>query len=365
MSASNHALSPLSQQPPHVGNLNAGPLNSIADVSDVTVGHKTLSYGDMQTGVTVIKPHQGDVYRQRVPAAAAVINGFGKSIGLLQLEELGQIETPIALTNTFSVPTVAQAQIRACIKNNPDVGRGLPTVNPLTMECNDGVLNDIQRMAVTELDYFTALAAAGKEFAQGAVGAGRGMSSFQLKGGIGSASRRAPLKNGDTYTVGALVLSNFGMLPNLTWNGQHIGADISTLIDDQARAQSAQAEKGSIIMVLATDAPLESRQLRRLAMRSAAGLARTGSVYGHGSGDVALAFSTAYTLPAQAESSMPAVAMVHEGLLDSLFQAAADSVEQAIIHAMWHAETVVGRSGNTRQGIRSLLEQLHKTAAPA
>lgn len=346
------------QQPPHVGQLLAGPRNSIADVGEVTVGHKTLNYGDMQTGVTVIKPHSGDAYRARVPAAAAVINGFGKSLGLLQLEELGQIETPIALTNTFSVPAVAQAQIRACIKSNPEVGRRLPTVNPLVLECNDGVLNDIQRMAVTELDYFAALAAASPQFTQGSVGAGRGMSSFQLKGGVGSASRKAPLNNGHTYTVGALVLANFGQLPNLIWNGQHVGPALCTLLDEQARAQSTQAEKGSIIMVLATDAPLESRQLRRLAMRAAAGLARTGSVYGHGSGDIALAFSTAYQTPADTSAAMPPVAMVHEGLLDPLFQAAADSVEQAIIHALWHAETVSGRSGHVRQGIRPLLAQL-------
>ncbi|MFT4191843.1 MAG: P1 family peptidase [Comamonas sp.] len=338
-----------------MGLLASGPRDSIADVAGVTVGHATLADGGVQTGVTVIRPHAGDPYRDKVPAGLAVINGFGKSVGLVQIEELGQLETPIALTNTFSVGAVAQAQIRDCAAANPETGRSLPTVNPLVLECNDGFLNDIQRMAVGEADYRAALAAASPSFAQGAVGAGRGMSSFQLKGGIGSASRRAPVHGGTTYTVGALVLANYGLLPNLVWAGQAIGAGIATRIDDRVRQQAAEAEKGSIIMVLATNAPLDARQLRRLALRAAAGLARTGSVYGHGSGDIALAFSSAYTLPHLPGRPMPAVANVHEALLDGLFQAATDSTEQAIVHALWHAEPVTGRDGHQRAALRQFL----------
>jgi D-aminopeptidase len=342
-------------RPPRIGALASGPLDAITDVPGVSVGHATRDAGDVQTGVTVVRPHAGDPYRDKVPAGLAVINGFGKSAGLLQLEELGQIETPIALTNTFSVGAVAQAQIRACVEDNPETGRRLPTVNPLVLECNDGFLNDIQRMAVGESDYRAALASAAAAFAQGSVGAGRGMSSFQLKGGIGSASRRAPVRHAATHTVGALVLANYGLLPNLVWAGQAIGPGIATRIDDRARRQAAEAEKGSIIMVLATDAPLDARQLRRLALRAAAGLARTGSVYGHGSGDIALAFSTAYTLPHRPEAPQPAPTLVHESLLDSLFQAAADSVEQAIVHALWHAAPVTGRDGHHRAALRSFL----------
>lgn len=342
-------------RPPRIGGLAGGALDAITDVPGVRVGHATLDDGDVQTGVTVIRPHAGDAYRDKVPAGLAVINGFGKSIGLLQLEELGQIETPIALTNTFGVGAVAQAQIRACVADNPETGRHLPTVNPLVLECNDGFLNDIQRMAVGETHYLDALACASTTFAQGSVGAGRGMSSFQLKGGIGSASRRAPVRGGATHTVGALVLANYGLLPHLVWAGRPVGADIATRIDDQARRQAIEAEKGSIIMVLATDAPLDARQLRRLALRAAAGLARTGSVYGHGSGDIALAFSTAYTHPHLPEATPPAPALVHESLLDPLFQAAADSVEQAIVHALWHATPVTGRAGHHRAALRSLL----------
>lgn len=341
-------------QPPRIGRLESGARDAITDVAGVTVGHTTLADGAVQTGVTVIHPHARDPFLHKVPAAAAVINGFGKSLGLLQLEELGQLETPIALTNTFSVPAVAQAQIARCCAAHPEVGRAWPTVNPLVLECNDGYLNDIQRMAVTAAHYDAACAGAGAELAQGAVGAGRGMSSFQLKGGIGTASRRAALTSGAQYTVGALVLANYGVQANLLWDGAPLGRRL-------AAAQQAQteAEKGSIIMVLATDAPLDARQLRRLALRAAAGLARTGSVYGHGSGDIALAFSSAYTLPQQPGAPMPAVALVHEALLDPLFQAGADSVEQAIVHALWHAEAVTGRDGHRREALRPLLQAMN------
>lgn len=344
--------------PPRIGLLDAGPLDAITDVAGVTVGHATLADGPVQTGVTVIHPHALDPYRHKVPAGAAVINGFGKSVGLVQLEELGQLETPIALTNTFSVPAVAQAQIRDCVRANPETGRALPTVNPLVLECNDGFLNDIQRMAIGGDHYRAACESAGAPVPQGAVGAGRGMSSFQLKGGIGTASRRVQLAGGHR-TVGALVLANYGLLPNLVWGSAPIGASLAAALeaetDAEARAAAAGPEKGSIIMVLATDAPLDARQLGRLARRAAAGLARTGSVYGHGSGDIAVAFSTAYTLPHLPEAAMPAVPLVHESLLDGLFQAAADSVEQAIVHALWHAEAVTGRDGHHRQALRYLL----------
>lgn len=344
--------------PPRIGRLACGPLNAISDVQGVTVGHATRDEADVQTGVTVVHPHGLDPFRHKVPAGAAVINGFGKSIGLVQLEELGQLETPIALTNTFSVGAIGEAQIRQCIQRNPETGRALPTVNPLVLECNDGYLNDIQRMVLGAADYQAACASADARFAQGAVGAGRGMSSFQFKGGVGTASRLVQLRSGSSYTVGALVLANYGVLPHLVWGGAHVGADLGALLDDAARAQAGTPEKGSIIMLLATDAPLDSRQLKRLALRAAAGLARTGSVYGHGSGDIALAFSTAYTLPAQADLPMPAFSMVHETLMDELFLAAADAVEQSIVHALWHATEVRGRNGHHRPSIRQLLPRL-------
>lgn len=334
-------------QAPRIGTLPSGPLDLISDVAGVTVGHCTLAEGALQTGVTVVKPHAGDPYRDRVPAAAVVLNGFGKSIGLVQLEELGVLETPIALTNTYAVGALAQAQIRACVATNPQSGRRLSTVNPLVFECNDGQLNDIQALALGEAHYEQALQAAAPAFAQGAVGAGRGMSSFGLKGGIGSASRRA-----GGYTVGALVLSNFGRPEQLTLAGRSLGAALSARL----AAPGNEPEKGSIIMLLATDAPLDARQLRRLALRAGAGLARTGSVFGHGSGDIALAFSTAYTWPQDPLRPMPAVTLLHDAKLDPLFQAAADATEQAIVQALWQAETVTGRDGLCRRALRDVFQ---------
>jgi len=331
---------------PRIGSLPAGPNNTICDVPGVTVGHCTLADGDVQTGVTVIRPHAGDVYRDKVPAGVAVINGFGKSAGLIQVQELGVLETPIALTNTFAVGAVMDAQICAAIAANPQVGRDWPTVNPLVLECNDGYLNDIQTPSVQACHYDAALRDTSATMAQGAVGAGRGMSAFGLKGGIGAASRIAAIEK--AYVVGALVLANFGRLPNLIVAGRPFGQRLAA----QTERAASVPERGSIILITATNAPLDARQLRRLSMRAAAGLARTGSNYGHGSGDIALAFSCGYTVPHEAERPMPSVAFVHETRLDALFDAAAESVEQAIINALWHAETVTGRNQHERLSIR-------------
>lgn len=351
-------MTPHSHHIPAVGQLPAGRANLITDVPGVTVGHCTLAQDTVQTGVTVVYPHTGNLFCDKVPAAATVINGFGKSVGLVQVSELGVLETPIALTNTFSVSAVAGAQIRQAIKQNNEIGRQWSTVNSLVFECNDGFLNDIQAMAVTEAHYLDACKNASTDFAQGAVGAGRGMSCFELKGGIGSASRIAMLNDGRKYHVGALVLSNFGRLPHLILAGHLVGNKLN-----QRLTQQQSEEKGSIIILLATDAPLDSRQLRRLSARSAAGLARTGSFYGNGSGDIALAFSTAYTLPHQAERAMPALTFVHDSYCDPLFQAAVESVEQAIIHSLFFAETVTGRDGHTRQALTDLAPDINRLLA--
>ncbi len=341
---------------PHIGVLPAGPLGTIADVSGVTVGHCTLAQGATQTGVTVVRPHRDDPYRHKVPAAASVINGFGKSIGLVQIEELGVLETPIALTNTFGVAAVAQAQICAAVAGNPKIGREWPTVNPLAFECNDGYLNDIQALAVEASHYARAFDSAACDFERGSVGAGRGMSSFDLKGGIGSASRVVSVAS-KAFTVGALVLANFGRLPMLTIDGVPIGRELAARRHTASRAATSKPEQGSIIMIVATDAPLAARQLKRLALRAAAGLARTGSVYGHGSGDIALAFSTAYTVAHEADfiSTPP---MLNDTRLDPFFQACADSVEQAIIDALWSAKTVTGRDAHTRLSLHEAAPDL-------
>lgn len=332
---------------PHIGRLEAGPLDAITDVAGVKVGHETLADGESQTGVTVVVPHGGDPYMEKTRAACVVINGFGKSIGLMQLEELGVIETPIALTNTFSVEAMGEAQIRAACRAHPEIGRTLPTVNPVVLECNDGHLNDIQAMRLDSGHYRQALSNASERFERGSAGAGRGMSMFGVKGGIGSASR---ITGG--FTVGVLVQANFGRAAQLVVAGRPLGAELQRRLTKAANAEAEKSvqppESGSIIMVVATDAPLEYRQLRRLARRAGAGLARTGSIYGHGSGDVVIAFSTQNRVPHEAGAPLATVHALHETLLDPLFQAAADATEQAILDALFSATAVKGFRGHTR-----------------
>jgi D-aminopeptidase len=349
---------------PRIGVLPRGAQDAITDVQGVAVGHFTLARDRLQTGVTVVRPHAGDLYRDKVPAAVTVLNGFGKSVGLVQIQELGLLETPIAMTNTFGVGTVANAQIRQAISGNPEIGRSLPTVNPLVFECNDGYLNDIQAMAVQEEHYHAAWRACAAGFEQGSVGAGRGMSSFGMKGGIGSASRMVSPSRGLTCTVGVLVLSNFGRGPNLVVAGRPFGRHLypaapKSELGAQSESQSESGferefdsesgpERGSIIIVVATDAGLDARQLRRLSLRAGVGLARTGSVFGHGSGDIALAFSTAYTVPHEAGATRSMPALLHDTLMDPLFEAVAEATEQAILSALWHATTVRGRDDHER-----------------
>ena len=209
----------------------------------MTVGHATLAAGALQTGVTVVRPHAGDPFLHKVPAAAVVINGFGKSVGLMQLNELGVLETPIALTTTLSVGTIVMAQVRAAIAAHPGLARTTTTVNPLVFECNDGFLNDVQALAVNEAHYMQALAAASAEVARGAVGAGRGMSCFGLKGGVGTASRIAG-RGESGFTLGALVLANFGRLETLMLAGRPLGTVLAQRLAAREQRASRAARPG-------------------------------------------------------------------------------------------------------------------------
>jgi D-aminopeptidase len=330
---------------PKIGFLRAGPSDSITDVAGITVGHVTLADGGVQTGVTVVRPHTGDAYRAPVPAAAVVINGFGKTTGLVQLNELGLLESPIALTNTFAVGTIYTAMVRHAVAANPAIGRTAPTLNPVVGECNDGWLNDLQRFAVQEAHYAQAFDAAAADFAQGAVGAGRGMSCFGVKGGIGSASRTVQ-SGGQRVTLGALVLANFGRPAALTVRGVHLGRLLT-----QATADSQGSDRGSIIVVLATDALVDHRQLRRIAMRAAAGIARTGSSFGHGSGDIAIAFASSGDPARTAKMRRSAASTIPDDALDPLFDAAAEATEQSIVNALFGAQTVTGHSGHVRHAL--------------
>ena len=346
------------QGAPRIGQLPSGALDAINDVPGVSVGHCTLDAGAVQSGVSIVLPQPGNLFLKKIPAGLAVINGFGKSAGLMQVQELGTIESPIALTTTFATGIVSTALIRDTLTQVPELGRNLPTLNPLVFECNDGWLNDAQSLAVQEAHVQQALQAAraappGQPFAQGSVGAGRGMSCHGLKGGIGSASRQFDWQ-GHSWMLGALVLANHGRPEALTLAGRRLGPALQARLREREKAENDAVERGSIIIILATDAPLDARQLRRVASRAGAGLARCGSDYGHGSGDIALAFSTAYRIPQSADEAMPAVALLHETALDRLFQAAAEASEQAIVHALFCASTLRGRDGRCRHALRDL-----------
>ncbi len=326
------------------GALPPGGRNTIADVPGVLVGHCTRAEGALRTGVTAILPHDGDLFQVKPLAAACVTNGFGKSVGLVQLGELGTLETPILLTNTFAVGACSGALIRRAIAADPEIGRRTATVNPVVLECNDGYLNDIQAMAVTEADALEAIDAAAETFALGAVGAGTGMSCFGFKGGIGSASRRLRL-DGATYHLGVLVLANFGRAGDLRLpDGRRVDPESGVM-----------EEQGSCIVVIGTDIPLSCRQLGRVARRAGAGLAWCGSFWGNGSGDIALAFTTAGPVAQEPDGDFREGRVLVEGRIDRLFQATAEATQEAVLDALAGAETTEGRNGHVRVGLAEVL----------
>lgn len=327
------------------GIMPTGTNNAITDVPGVKVGHVTIRKGNINTGVTAILPHDGNLFRKKVLAASESINGFGKSAGLVQINELGSLETPILLTNTLGVGTCVNALIKRAIAANADIGRTTSTVNAVVGECNDGPLNDIQAMAVTEADAFAALDnAASGAVAQGNVGAGTGMTCFGFKGGIGTSSRRIRLDGGD-YHLGTLVLSNFGRKGDLTLpDGRRPVPDLPD-----------SAEKGSIMMIMATDIPLEHRQLQRVIRRCGAGIARLGAFWGHGSGDIAIGFTTGVTIDHDQKSDLLAMQALNEDRIDQLFRAATESTQEAILNSLCAAENFTGRDGNSRRSLADWL----------
>lgn len=319
------------------GTMPTGPRNAISDVPGVTVGHCTRRAGAVNTGVTAIVPQPGNLFQSKLTAAVEVINGFGKSAGLVQVAELGSLETPILLTNTFGVGTCTNALIRRAITENPEIGRSTSTVNAVVCECNDGFLSDIQAMAVTEDDAVRALDASGTDVGEGSVGAGTGMSCFGFKGGIGTASRAIQLTDGPRH-LGALVLANFGRAGDL-------------LLPDGRRPMPQtppQAEKGSIIVVIATDMPLDQRQLQRVCRRAGAGIARLGAFWGNGSGDIVLGFTTANRIPHTPEQDVTTFDRFSDTRIDEVFQAACEATEEAILNALCTASAVEGRDGASR-----------------
>jgi D-aminopeptidase len=319
-----------------VGKLPTGRKNCITDVADVMVGHVTLDYpfnesgGEYAcTGVTAILPHKGNLFKEKVTAASYVINGFGKTTGLVQVNELGMIESPIMLTNTFAVPAVTQGVLEYMLEDNQEIGDTTGTINIVVGECNDSYLNSIRQFPVKPEHAIEAITNASDHVAEeGAVGAGKGMICFGYKGGIGSSSRIV-----EEYTIGCLALSNFGRKEDLQRFRYSEGQGLSETAD------------GSIIIVLATDAPLSDRQLERLAKRCGIGLGRTGSHFSHGSGDIVIAFSTAHKIAHFSVEKVESRCQLREDhpIMNQLFSAAAEAAEEAILNSLSQAVTTTDR----------------------
>ncbi len=346
-----------------VGVLQPGPLNAITDVGGVAVGHTTLIRGDnVRTGVTAILPHNGSLFREKVPGAVFIGNAFGKLAGSTQVNELGEIETPILLTSTLNVPRVADALIdyMLAVPGNEDV----QSINPLVGETNDGYLNDIRGRHVGREEVFAAIKnARGGPVEEGGVGAGTGTVAFGFKGGIGTSSRKLPASLGG-YTVGVLVQTNFGGI--LTINGAPVGRELGQYyLKEQLSGKDfspktptnlslSNSADGSVIIVIATDAPIDHRNLQRLAARSMLGLARTGAAGSNGSGDYAIAFSTAPELrirtAAGNRASKSNVILLSNDAMSPLFLAVIEATEEAIYNSLFRATTTTGR-GHTVEAL--------------
>lgn len=359
-----------------IGILPTGGLNSITDVSGVIVGHTTIIKGDnIRTGVTAILPHSGNLFQEKVPGAVFVGNGFGKLMGSTQVDELGEIETPILLTSTLAVPRTADFLL--------DHMLGLPgneqvqSVNPVVAETNDGYLNDIRGRHITREDVFAAIkSAAGGKVEEGSVGAGTGTVAFGFKGGIGTASRKLPAGLGG-YTVGILVQTNFGGVLNI--DGAPVGVELgkyylkdavgqekggtggnhpapkgAPLLRKEGSKTPDVSADGSIIIVIATDAPLDARQLKRLGARAMMGLARTGAAGTNGSGDYAVAFSTALAgrvRQADGSKTPRKTEVLANDAMSPLFLAVIEATEEAILNSLFRATTVTGRDRRTVEAL--------------
>lgn len=332
-----------------IGTLLTGKNNCITDVANVRVGHVTLDEplenGEhLATGVTAILPHLGNPFREKVAAASYVINGFGKTTGLIQLDELGVLESPIMLTNTFGVPAATEGALRWLLNQTPEIGDTTGTVNIVTGECNDSRLNSIRELSITPTHAERAIEIASTEPShEGAVGAGKGMVCFGYKGGIGTSSRIIYSETStESFTIGCLVLSNFG-------KREEFASDRYMEIEPIIQPDAPKPADGSIMIVLATDAPLDSRQLKRIAKRAGIGLARTGSHYSNGSGDIVMAFSTAHKFLHDQQDAIEEVLLLRDShpVMNQLFQGAAEVTEEAILNSLSQAVETTGRNGLT------------------
>ena len=323
-----------------IGNFSVGEKNNICDVPGVLVGHYTIIEDNNKTGITAILPHAGNMFKEKVVAGSYVFNGFGKSIGLVQLDELGCIETPIILTNALSVGKVANGLVSYMIKDNPEIGITTSTVNPLVLECNDGSINFTQNRVLGDIEVEKAINDSKNDFVEGTIGAGTGMRCNGFKGGIGSSSRIIQIKD-KKYSLGVLVNSNYGASngSELIFNGRKMG----DLIKDYNLEQ--EEDKGSIIVVVATDAPLDYRQLKRISKRAELGIGRTGSYAGNGSGDIIIAFSTANKVKHFAENAIDNIERFSDNYINRIFQAVVDATEEAVLNSLLYSKGVKSYNG--------------------
>ncbi len=350
-----------------IGELDTGPLNAITDVGGVLVGHSTLCYDlvrvtertAIRTGVTSVLPHNGNLYEDRLIGGGHVLNGFGKAAGMTQLMEVGLIDSPIVLTNTFGVGAAYDAVVTETLRRNPNMGVSLPTVNPIVGECNDSGLNAMHARRVGHDHALSSFHAAHDgPVEEGVVGAGTGMTCYGWKGGIGSSSRVVPARAGG-FTVGVLLVANFGRARELTVAGVRVGR---RLVPPPPMTGPDPDGSGSCVIVVATDAPTSSRQLRRIASRAASGLARTGSFGHHGSGDYVVAFSTAQMVPrAPGGPTVTGTVVAEDGyVIDALFAAASEATEEAVLNALFVAGPVTGVGGEVREAlpVEAVMESL-------
>ncbi|MBX9686713.1 MAG: P1 family peptidase [Candidatus Obscuribacterales bacterium] len=338
-----------------IGYLPCGKQNSICDVSqELLLGHESIIKGEgklsvgegpVRTGVTVLRPHRGDLWQDRPSAAFFSLNGCGVVTGSDWINECGALEGPIALTNSHSVGCVSKALTKIMHESYPNIGNLDDCYLPVIGECDDSPLNDINGFHVQEEHVRKAFNnASNNESAEGAVGAGTGMSCYGFKGGIGTSSRLIELEN-KKYTVGALVNTNHGQTHQLMINGIPVGRVLA------AEKEAVKNKEGSIVMILATDAAMNQRQLERLCKRACMGLARTGSSAGNGSGDFVIAFSLGRRVPRQAKSAFIELPEIHNDYINPFFEAAAEATEEAILNSIFVADTVIGRDNFKSPGL--------------
>ncbi|MCR4437333.1 MAG: P1 family peptidase [Eubacteriales bacterium] len=338
-----------------IGKLETGKNNLLTDVAGVLVGHITIDNGQVKTGVTTILPHARNIFREKVLASCHVINGFGKAAGLMQIEEMGTIETPIVLVNTLSVGVAYDALVDYLLSANEDIGVTTGTVNPVVCECNDGFLNDIRGKHLKKEHVFASIKNATVFFEEGAVGAGTGMSCFGFKGGIGSASRRVML-DGKEYVLGVLVLSNFGVQEDLTINGLKFRRTAENACSGSTLAEGV--DKGSAVIVVAMDIPLTERQLKRVLKRAVVGLCRVGSFLGNTSGEVVVGFTTANNIYHYQQQDIRQIGMLYEERIDDVFRAAAEATEESVLNSLVCSERTIGRDNNLRDSLKYYLDSL-------